>query len=214
MNQNPTSNRLLKRMPTKWGLVLGLALLGYALLQPTINHRLGLSLPSVVDLIGQSDESLPTESVHQNPSRVPSTDESLSRGGAEPLHYGLLRELSDQDFVSPVGLIYGRGSAEGHRLEHLKRHLKDLPDRPGKHGVFYGEMAQVLRWLDEAYMRGEAGKEGATRSEERGRTVYAVPFDQPIGFVGGRDGSRRGNPDARKLKLVVEGKRVITAFPF
>lgn len=75
-------------------------------------------------------------------------------------------------------------------------------------------MPQVLRWLDEAYQRASASAKGTSKREENGRIVYEVSFTKPIGFIGGRDGARQKNPDAKRLRLVLDGDRVITAFPF
>lgn len=130
------------------------------------------------------------------------------------LLYGLLKDTGREVYVSPAGLRYTRGSEEGHRLKHIEKHLKDIPDRPGKHGVFDGDMAQVLRWIDDAYTRGKQGAKGVRKREENGRTVYEVPFTKSIGYIGGRDGKRDKNPDAKRLRLVVDGDQVITAFPF
>jgi len=119
-----------------------------------------------------------------------------------------------EDFLSPAGLRYTRGSEEGHRLKHLAKHLEDQPNRPGKHGVFEGDLLQVLRWLDDAFERAKRGAKGTSQSAEDRRTIYEVNFDQAIGYIGGRDGKRSGNPSAKRVRLVVEGNRVITAFPF
>jgi hypothetical protein len=128
--------------------------------------------------------------------------------------YGLLRELADDDFVSPAGLRYTRGSQEGHRLKHLARHLQDQPDRPGRHGVFQADMRQVLLWLDEAYQRGMQGKKGTKKRQEDGRTIIEATFAKPLGFIGGRDGKRQGHPPSKRLRMVLDEDRVITAFPF
>jgi len=130
------------------------------------------------------------------------------------LVYGRLREVSPKRYISPAGLQYLPGSEEGHRLQHLQRHLEDMPDRPGKHGVFEGDMPQVLDWIDEAYTRGQRGGRGIRKMEEDGRTIYEVPFDKPIGYVGGRDGGHSFNPAAKRLRLVVDGNKFITAFPY
>lgn len=130
------------------------------------------------------------------------------------LKYGLLKDLGREEYMSPGGLRYTRGSAEGHRLKHIERHLEDQPNRPGSHGVFYGDMAQVIRWLDDAHDRALAGARGTSKKQEDRRTVIEAGFDKPVGFVGGQTGKRKGNPDAKRIRLVVEGDRVITAFPF
>ncbi|MFO1063458.1 MAG: hypothetical protein U0892_06290 [Pirellulales bacterium] len=133
--------------------------------------------------------------------------------GSDKVH-GILTDTGRDRYRSPAGLIYGPGSEEGHRIDHLKRHLKDIPDRPGKHGVFEGELEEVLGKIDEAFERGKKGGRGVSKTKEDDRTVYEVTFDKPIGWIGGRDGKRAGNPAAKKLRLVVEGDRFITAFPF
>jgi len=177
----------------------------------------------------------PTKSTESQTTTKKPTDEKQSAGKtqakgnttskpAEPkqtkpdasgdLLYGLLKDTGREIYVSPTGLRYTRGSEEGHRLKHLEKHLKDIPDRPGKHGVFDGDMARALSWIDDAYTRGKQGAKGVRKRNEDGRTVYEVPFTKPIGYIGGRDGKRDNNPDAKRLRLVVDGDQVITAFPF
>lgn len=133
--------------------------------------------------------------------------------GEEPLRDDFLRATGGDRFLSPAGLIYGPGSQEGHRLKHLQRHLADIPDRPGSHGVFDGQLDDALRWIDTAYERGQRGGSGVNVDREEGRTVYTVNLGQRIGYIGGAEGKRRGNPPARRLRLVLEGNRLITAFP-
>jgi hypothetical protein len=163
-----------------------------------------------------TDEKQPTAKTPATGNSASITSEPKQRksDAAGELLYGLLKDTGREVYVSPAGLRYTRGSEEGHRLKHLEKHLKDIPDRPGKHGVFDGDMAQVLRWIDDAYTRGKQGAKGVRKQEEDGRTVYEVPFTKPIGYVGGRDGKRDNNPDAKRLRLVVDGDQVITAFPF
>ncbi len=161
-----------------------------------------------------SDKPSESSSKQPNASSVQSQAAAASQTESSDLLYGLLKDAGREVYISPAGLRYTRGSEEGHRLKHIERHLKDIPDRPGKHGVFDGDMAQVLRWIDDAYTRGQRGAKGVRKREEDGRTVYEVPFTKPIGYVGGRDGKRDKNPDAKRLRLVVDGDRVITAFPY
>ena len=197
------------------GLWLLGGLLAYGLLQPTLNARMGWHLPSLAAVLGQTQSGSPTVESSKNTPAKP-VDGDIASASPDGLLYGLLRESRphSQDFVSPAGLRYQKGSEEGHRLSHLERHLKDQPTRPGKHGVFFGEMPQVLRWIDEAYERGMRGGQGVSQRREDGRITYEVAFDLPIGFIGGRDGKRDGNPDARRLRLIVDGNRFITAFPY
>jgi hypothetical protein len=128
------------------------------------------------------------------------------------LLHGLLREISFDRFISPAGLLYTPGSAEGHRLEHLRRHTKDDPGRPGSHGVFDGEMEGALKTIDRAYERAKKNQR-TTKSVDGDRTIYTVDMGGRIGYVGGRDGGRKRKPMARRVRMVLEGNRVITAYP-
>ena len=90
--------------------------------------------------------------------------------------------------MSPAGLQYTPGSAEGHRLKHLERHTKDQPSRPGSHGVFDGGMEGALKTVDRAYEKAKKGTQTTTK-KDKGRTVYTVTMSGRVGYVGGRDGT-------------------------
>ena len=136
---------------------------------------------------------------------------SVTKGTDNGLLYGLLKEVGPKRYISKAGLYYGPGSAEGHRLEHLRRHLKDDRSRP-IHGVFDGEMEGALKTIDSAYERAKK-KQRTTKKVEDGRTIYTVDMGKRIGFVGGRAGQQKRNPMARRVRLVLDGNKVITAFP-
>ena len=205
---------------------LAVGLVIYLLLQPSINQRWGWNLPSLNAWLDRAaDESEPSAESWQGASTPavadendvpapPTTEEPRTETTEPPLRYDWLRPLGRDEYQSPAGLRYTRGSEEGHRLKHLAKHLQDQPDRPGRHGVFSGDMPQVLRWLDEAYTRGQSGQPGTRRRSEQARTIYEVSFDRELGYIGGREGRRLGHPTSRRLRLVVEQDRVITAFPF
>jgi hypothetical protein len=127
---------------------------------------------------------------------------------------GLLKPLGRDEYLSPAGLRYTRGSEEGHRLKHVARHLEDQPQRPGRHGVFAGSLADFLQLIDQGFLRAKEGGQGTRQRIESGRTVFEIDFSQPIGFVGGQEGGRLGRPSARRLRLIVDQDRVITAFPY
>lgn len=134
-------------------------------------------------------------------------------GSADPsLKYGLLREIGPDRFISPAGLLYTPGSAEGHRLEHLRRHTVDMPGRPGKHGVFDGGMEAALATIDKAYENAKANRR-TSKETDQGRTIYRVDMGKRVGYVGGREGNSKRKPMARRVQLVLEGNRVITAYP-
>lgn len=128
---------------------------------------------------------------------------------------GQLRGLGGKVWESAAGLRYGPGSREKHRLLHIMRHAEDQPNRPGKHGVFSGEgeRKKVLAVIDEAYLKALKGGKKVERKKEGNRTVYTIDMDRRIGFVGGQVGNKQGKPSAYKIRLVLEGTNVITAFP-
>ncbi len=149
-------------------------------------------------------ESSSRDNRNANQNANPPTDSDL--------RYGLLREVSRDRFISPAGLLYTPGSAEGHRLEHLRRHTVDDPDRPGSHGVFDGDMEGALAVIDKAFDRAKK-KQRTTVTQDDDRTIYTVDMGGRVGFIGGRTGRSKRNPMARRVRLVIEGNRVITAYP-
>ncbi len=203
------------QLPTKWLLGLIGCLLVYGLVQPTLNTRLGWTLPSITSLLSDEPSATAKSSTTTAPTSPQSTGTTASQPAVETVEDFLTESApGTEDYLSPGGLRYTRGSEEGHRLKHVARHLEDQPTRPGKHGVFDGDLLQVLRLLDEAFERSQRGDRGTRQTMQDQRTVHEVTFDQVIGYVGGRDGERNRNPPAKRVRLVVEGNRVITAFPF
>ena len=125
-----------------------------------------------------------------------------------------LKKLSKNRFQSPVGLVYAPGSDEGHRLKHIERHLKDIPNRPGSHGVFNGTMIDFLKAIDQTYVRASRREKGTSMKEDDGATVYEASFNTPIGYLGGEAGKRQKNPKLNRMRLVIrDNNLVITAFP-
>lgn len=145
-------------------------------------------------------------------SVVESRDSRGARDSGGGRLYGMLADQGNERYLSPAGLLYTRGSQEGHRLKHLERHVEDDPSRPGSHGVFDGGMEGALAAIDLAYTRAKSGVK-TTVEEEDGRTIYTVDLGKRIGYIGGSEGRRRKNPMARRLRLVVDQNRVITAYP-
>jgi hypothetical protein len=182
-------------------------LVAYWFAQPVLNQKFGWNLPELSPAATGRTEIVETSS--QGERNAPPSEEVTE----SELRFGLLREESPNRFLSPAGLLYTPGSEEGHRLDHLARHLSDQPERPGAHGVFDGEMEGALLSIDEAYEMAKAKKSGVQTEENGTRTIYTVNMGRRIGFVGGREGNRRNRPMSRRLRLVVEGNQVITAFP-
>ncbi len=165
--------------------------------------------PGSGPLAGRVPKPASTTRDQTKPTGTQSVD---SASAQESLRYGLLKDLGDQRYVSPAGLLYTRGSAEGHRLDHLERHTVDDPNRPGKHGVFDGGMAGALKTIDRAYERAKTGQR-TTKQIEEGRVVYTVDMGGRVGYIGGQDGNRTKKPMARRVRIVLDQQRVITAFP-
>jgi len=199
---------------TVGGAALAVLLAVYAFAQPVLNERLGWQLPGMEQFIQDGDAAVaekaerisavkPAEAMSGTPVK-PSADASLL--------YGILADQGKERFLSPAGLLYGPGSQEGHRLKHVERHTVDDPGRPGSHGVFDGGMAGALVTIDNAYRIAKTGSQ-TSKQEADGRTIFTVDMGSRVGYVGGSDGRRRKNPLARRVRLVLERNRVITAYP-
>ena len=210
-----------KAMPAVAAIVLTVLAAGYAAFRPAINEATGWNPPAVAaaDDLDDTPADTPTPTGVQSPATVTRTTPPLATPRtqtdsppASDLVFGLLRRLGNDRYLSPEGLIYAPGSAEGHRIEHLKRHVADQPTRPGRHGVFDGGLEAALATIDLAYKKAKAGSR-TTKRVDQGRTIYTVDMGKRIGFVGGRDGGRQRNPMARRVRLVLQGTRVITAYP-
>jgi len=155
-----------------------------------------------------------TKQTPANSNRPPPTGTSKKSASSQP-ELGQLRDLGGKVWESAAGLKYGPGSREKHRLLHIMRHAEDQPKRPGKHGVFLGEgdRTKVLALIDEAYLQALKGGRKVDKKQEGNRVVYTVDLGRRIGFVGGQVGNKQGKPSAYKIRLVLEGTNVITAFP-
>ena len=274
--RNEAAVNALRMIPKKWALVILGLVIGYVVLQPSLNQWFGWNLPSVARMMGdekpiakttlnktepisksnsvpengstkdleKSEEAVSSkkantetpkkDSLATSPNRTsdppnrtneeskpqPPTPKTTPKSKADsneadqdPL-YGFLTEVGRNRYESPAGLVYGPGSEEGHRLKHIARHLGDQPDRPGSHGVFKGSMKAFLMTIDDAFSRAQKGAKGTTKKEDEGAIVYEATFDKVIGFIGGKSGGRKKNPPAKKIRLVIRGDNVITAFPF
>lgn len=192
------------RLSMRWVIGLVVLAVAYLLLQPVLVRTLGIDLPGFGDLTSVVSEPPTPERSDRPPQKPPATGE-LNQ---------ILSGSSRQTYQSPAGLRYTRGSQHGHRLKHLMAHAEDQPDRPGQHGVFDSNVpAEVVALVDEAYLQAQAGKDVRTDREDE-RTVYTVDLGRRIGYIGGESGNRRNRPAARHLRLVVEGRDFVTAFPY
>ncbi len=222
--RNESAVNALRMIPMKWAVVILGVVIAYVVLQPRLNQWFGWSLPTVASMVGDEKPVAKTTSKKNEGSRTSTKDEPLSKSVTKPKSnsseddsdplYGFLIEIGHNRYESPAGLVYGPGAEEGHRLKHIAKHLADEPDRPGSHGVFRGSMKVFLITIDDAYTRAKKGAKGTMKKADEGSMVYEVTFEKTIGFIGGETGGRKNNPATKKIRLVVRGNNVITAFPF
>lgn len=136
-------------------------------------------------------------------------------GSEQNPDWGKLKEIRNNVFESTAGLVYRSGSADGHRLKHVMQHAKDNTSKP-IHGVFIGEGDRdiVLALIDEAFEKTKKGGKDVRKEDEGERLVYTVNMKRQVGFMGGQAGERRGNPECRYIRIVLENENeVISAFP-
>ncbi|MFO0013175.1 MAG: AzlD domain-containing protein [Planctomycetota bacterium] len=209
---------VLRLLPARWAIAILVALIAYVLLQPRLNAWLGWNLPSIPALLGQetaadkrAPASKPQRDARESQGQLPAPEKSKSSSGT--LKYGILKSLGRDRYESPAGLVYAPGSEEGHRLQHIERHLNDDPNRPGSHGVFRGTMEEFLVAIDDTYRRARGHAKGTRTRNEEAETIYEAPFDQAIGYLGGASGREQRNPALKRMRIVVRGKNLITAFP-
>jgi hypothetical protein len=198
----PMAN-LLRVLPARWAITILAVLIAYALLQPRLNDWFGWRLPSIPAMLGQETA----------PAKTAPVGTGKPKTGSASSKYGILKSLGRDRYESPAGLVYGPGSEEGHRLQHIERHLNDDPDRPGSHGVFRGTMDEFLIAIDDTYRRARGHAKGTRTRNEEAETIYEAPFEQAIGYLGGAAGREKKNPDLKRMRIVVRGKNLITAFP-
>lgn len=198
------------KIKLRWVVAVAVLAAGYFLLQPVLKKSLGINLPGFGDLVAEpsssSDGSTSKPPVGQSKSK-PATDTDASELEA------IVASDTRRAYTSPAGLRYTGGSLQGHRIRHVMAHAKDKPDRQGQHGVFDSDdVTEIVALVDEAYLQAQAGRDTRVQREEE-RTVYDVNLRRRVGYIGGTSGKRRKNPPAKHLRLVVEGDRLITAFP-
>ena len=192
------------KLSMRWIVGLLVLVAAYLLLQPVLERSLGFDLPGLDDLASEttSSEAKP-DPPRRTTANSPAPDELLA----------ILQSDSHQVYQSPAGLRYTRGSQQGHRLKHVMTHARDDPNRTGQHGVFdSNDPVEIVALIDEAYLKAQAGRDTRVQREEE-RTVYDVNLRRRVGYIGGTSGHRKRRPTAQHLRLVVEGDRLITAFP-
>jgi hypothetical protein len=211
------------KIGTKWAIALLVLVGGYLFAEPALESKFGVDLPGVHSPASAVATDTPTSTPprarepklpasSQPTAREQSSNNSTTNASGDQLE-DVLEEIGRDTYRTDAGLIYGRGSIDGHRLKHLMTHAADEPDRPGQHGVFdETDPAKLIQLVDEAYLQALTGKNTRKQTEE-GRTVYTVDLGRRVGYIGGESGGRRNHPPARHMRLVLDGERFITAFP-
>ncbi len=109
-------------------------------------------------------------------------------------------------------LIKGKDPKGLTRLEHIMRHSIDMPNRP-KHGVFSIEKTGIIDLMDRTY--NEIKKGSLKASKRGGNAAYTFRTGNDIGYLGGKEGQRKGHPKLRSVRMVLKDgtPEVVTFFP-
>jgi hypothetical protein len=145
---------------------------------------------------------------HSKTETVPTNRASSAKRAAD-----FLVPIGNNKLQSPAGLVYGMGGGGEHRVDHVMRHAKDDSSRPS-HGVFDGDKESILELLDEAYEMVKSQSRYVKSESSRGNTAYTISMGRVIGYEGGQKGKRSNHKSLRSIRLVLDGDRVITAYPY
>lgn len=186
----------------------------YIYAEPTLEQWTGIDLPSI-NVGGDNNQNNQAENSNESDSDSNRSNKSNSNQSASSNGGFKLETLADGSKRSPAGLVYTKNRHES-RIEHVMRHAEDSPHRP-IHGVFdSNNETHILKLIDEAYLLVKNNSQQVrkeTSDQDPNRMEYRVDMKRRIGYVGGEVGERKNHPPANYLKLVLEGNRVITAFP-
>ena len=186
-----------------------LLVVGYGAARPKLEKWLNMDLPSLTnqddghrDDRGNNDDQYNAQLPNQN-----SGSNASSKSEDE-----FFASISGDRKTSPAGLVYTMGPRREHRVEHVMNHRKDNTSKPA-HGVFEGSRLDVLQLIDEAYEVVKAGSNRVVSENSSGKKTHVVDMNRNVGYDGGAKGKRNGHKKLGKVKLVLDGNRVITAFP-
>ncbi len=192
-------------------LVVGLV---YLAAKPKLEKWLGTELPGGNNNRAAVQEDAPTPDLTANSTNSGSAAESKPSAGTSDTSQNGQQVLTrvGRDFKSREGLVYRAGSnGQGH--DHVLLHAKDNLSKPA-HGVF-DDKSQVFALVDEAYKKIKSGSRDVQTSKQGSKTAYTVKMGRRVGYKGGRSGKQQGQPKLTRIKLIlVEGNRVITAYPY
>ena len=211
MNVSAKSNT---RIPWRRIIPVALALIviGYSYSRPTLEKWFNVSLPALTDQNQRRDSSnnspSPSSTSNEGSYKVTLPTDANSSGKFA------IKEVGRDRYETPAGLLYTMGPRGEHRIEHVMRHAKDQPSRPA-HGVFLGDGDQdaVLQIIDDAYSLVKKKSPRAKYESSDGKDKYDVDMQRKVGFDGGQKGQRNSHRALNKVRMILDGNRVITAFP-
>ncbi len=176
--------------------------------------RSATNAPTKSKTTGASVDKLPTSArTPANRSNEPATKKVASKQPVVTDKKDFLESVGGKNLRSPAGLVYGMGGGGEHRVEHVMKHGADDLNRPS-HGVFDGDQEAILKLLDEAYEMVKSKSKYVKSESSQGNTAYTVSMGRKIGYEGGEKGNRSGNRGLNSVRLVLDGDRVITAYPY
>ena len=124
-----------------------------------------------------------------------------------------LTSIGRNKLKSPAGLIYGMGGGGEHRVDHVMRHGRDDTSRPS-HGVFDGDKDTILAVIDEAYEMVKSKSKYVKSEASRGNMADTISMGRKVGYEGGQKGKRNNHRPLKSVRLILDGDRVITAYPY
>jgi len=181
-----------KKVNYKQWVIIGLVALAaiYHFSRPTLERVLNTQLPSL----------------NQNDGERSNNGEDAAKAVRE-----WLTSVGSKRYKSPAGLVYTPSRRE-HRIEHVLLHCKDNPSKHA-HGIFTADGVEVFKLIDEAYELAKSNSNRVKKEKSRGNQNYIVAMNRKVGYDGGAKGKRNGGRELKRLKLVLDDDRVITAFP-
>ena len=184
---------------------------GYQYSRPHLERWFERDLPTLTGEGDQQNASNDTDSRYD--AKLPGASSSQSQGNSNRNQSGdFLRSVGGNKFESPEGLLYTMGPRGEHRVDHVLRHGRDMPERP-VHSVFDGDRNEILALIDEAYALVKSNSPRVRSSNSRGNDEHTVRMQRKVGYEGGQKGKRKGYPSLQNVKLILDGNRVITSYP-
>lgn len=207
------------RIPWRRIIPVGMVLLvlGYSYSRPTLERWFNVSLPAITDQDHASNRDSGRDSKGSfDPYKVTlPTKNADSNSSSQEVAGGTfdLKEVGRDRYQTPAGLLYTMGPRGEHRIEHVMRHGSDQPNRP-THSVFLkGDQDSVLKLIDQAYELAKSKSPRAKYESSKGNDKYDVDMQRKVGYDGGKKGQRNNHRSLNKVRMILDGNRVITAFP-